>query len=116
MFAQPSSPVRRALVGAGLFGLAALVTLAAPAAAQGVSPERALLNVVPLPYAVVVQPQSSVPQVDGGWALLAHTAPGRPAVPGVATRWVEETPAITAERALLGAVTQSPRRRLTLAW
>ena len=116
MFAQPSSPFRRALVGAGLLGVAGLVTLAAPAAAQSVSPERALLNVAPLPYAVVVQPESSVPPVDGERALLARTASASSAVLGVATRWLEEPPAITAERALLGTVTQSPRRRLTLAW
>ncbi len=115
MFAQPLSPSPRALLGAGLLGLAALGALAAPAAAQSVGPERALLNLVPGSYRVVAQPEPPLTAIDGGRALLGRWASGTPAAQGVATPWAEEPSAVSGERALLGTVAPGAQRRLVLA-
>ena len=97
-------------------GLLALVALAAPAAAQTIGGDRALLNVVPQSYVVVASATPAGPSIDGERALLARPASAPSAAVGVATRWVAEPAALTGERALLGTVDQPARRRLTLAW
>lgn len=119
MFAQTHSPTRRPLVWAGLVGLAALGVLAAPAGAQSSVSERALLNVVresfPGPESSPVA-EPLLAAVDGDRALLGRSATGGAHAQRVATGRQEEAAFVDGERALLGTVTQSARRRLTLAW
>src|SRR5262245_45369181 len=113
MFAQ-THPTHRLLLLPGPISLAVLVMAAVPAVAQDITPERALLNVVPAPYSVVVALERL--PIDGARALLGRSPVGVADALPVATGWQEESPAIDGERALRGIVPQSARRPLTLAW
>jgi len=111
MLTHTPSLLRRPLFVAGLGSLAILGTLAAPVAAQGVPPERALLNAVAAPYTVA----TDVAQPDGERALLVRSVTGASDGLQIVARWQEESPAVDGDRALRGAVPQTTRRRLTLA-
>jgi len=114
MFTRPLSLTQRPFLIVGLAGLAVFATRAAPAAAQSITPERALLNAVPAAYRVVSDIET--PAVDGERALLGHSASGAHDVASLATRSEVEPPAIDGDRALRGIVVRSTNRRLTLAW
>jgi hypothetical protein len=114
MFSQPHSATHRPLLVAGLASLAILAAQVPSAAAQSITPERALLNAGPTRYPVASDAERLV--VDGEQALL-----GKSAIPlsdggTLATQSQLESGAINGERALLGIQTQSARRPLTLAW
>ena len=110
MLTHTPSPTRRSALAVALSGLAFLGARAAPAAAQGITPERALLNVLPAPYQVATD--VAQPPVDGQRALLGHSA-----ADGfrVVAQWQEELPAVNGDWALRGTLPQTARRRLTLA-
>jgi hypothetical protein len=114
MFARTLSLTERPLLIVGLAGLAIFATRAVPAAAQGVTPERALLNAVPAAYRVVSDIETAA--VDGEQALLGHSASGGHDVPSLATQSEVESPAVDGDRALRAIVVHSTKRRLTLAW
>jgi len=113
MLTHAPSLLRRPLFVAGLGSLAILGTLAAPVAAQGVPPERALLNAVAAPY--IVATDVAQPPADGERALLVRSVTGASDGLQIVARWQEESPAVDGDRALRGAVPQTTRRRLTLA-
>jgi len=114
MFSQPHSATHRPLLVAGLASLAILAAQVPSAAAQSITPERALLNAVPARHQVASN--SEGPLVDGEQALLGKSAIPLSDGATVATRSQVQSPAINGERALLGIQTQSARRPLTLAW
>jgi hypothetical protein len=114
MFTRTLSLTERPLLIVGLAGLAVSATRAVPAAAQGVTPERALLNAVPAAYRVVSDTEA--PAIDGEQALLGHSANGGHDVPSLATQSEVESPAVDGDRALRAIVVHSTKRRLTLAW
>jgi len=102
-------------VSAALFAVGSLIAIST-ANAQDISPERALLNMIPATYKVVVLGNDAVtPVIDGDRALLGHSMPGTSIESRTAVRSEGGNPTITGERALLGYVAPTRDWRITLA-
>jgi hypothetical protein len=83
-------------------GLLILASLAAPLAvseAQGPTPERALLNTIPVAYRVLVAGTEPTP-LDGDRVLLGRAAPSTRGTPSRATESQEAAFLVDGERAL----------------
>jgi hypothetical protein len=106
---------KRQPFAAGL--LVALAGLASPLAtsqAQGPSPERALLNSIPVSFGIAVGSESPT-AIDGDRALLGRSAAVLGA-PSLASRFHADALVVNGEQALLGQVSPSARGRLTMVW
>lgn len=105
----------RILAVAGLLGFASLV---APAAtqAQSISPERALLNTIPvISYSAITIAADRSRAVDSEWALLGRSTAAVRSQSTALIGSLEKVRPVDGERALLGKITPSETRWPALA-